>query len=427
MPLGEIFVAITFALQMTIAVTFGLKSKRGWRNTLLLFLVATMGYVSIMYCDLQEHIWVLAYIIELVILIVCTGFFSYGNQWRNFFIVWINFQCTNLIYSIIGIIIKYVTGKHSSVFIRASYGVKQVVLEMIVIVAISFPVCRLMNSLFSKEYYGDGKLYKIFLVVIYTYGSASGILKRILINEAAKVDYTDYKTVMLIYVVSIASIVTAVYILGSIHGYVEAKHLHKVNVQLGELIQSNYRQYQEVTQNNAALKSVKIELDKYQQNVSSISADDILKEYANELKDSQESLQQSLSGSLAVDALISNYSTLAKEKGIVMECCIAPLYFDLDRDMKLTAVLGNLFEVALESCVKASTKPWINLNIRKNSDNIVIKMEYSKSVDTKSTFKTKTEKRLKPMEIIRAITHMEQGTMNVKDLGKEACIDVLLI
>ncbi len=125
-----------------------------------------------------------------------------------------------------------------------------------------------------------------------------------------------------------------------------------------------------------------------------------------------------LSGNFTLDTLISSWDNILKKENIMFEFSVSPLESNVERDIKLAAIIERLLQEARCYTVEADSKKWIKLSVRKRISNIIIKVEFSK--------KENKIKDTSGIKIIKRIIDAWDGALNLNDKGDEADIVILL-
>ena len=397
MTYADIVVAIIYAMQMMICVLFALPYKRSKKHIILLAIVTIIEYYCVKLATLDIRIYWLAYVVEFFGTLVVLALFNSGNIWRNFMISWFNFQCANVLIIIEGAISSYFIDINSIVIFGATGNDKYVFFEILFMLFNALVALTISKKLFKENYNPENKTYKYIVAIIVIVGTTLGLKKNYMIAEVREGSGLGvYK----IYTTAILIIIVVMYLVGYFYNLSEKKRLLKEREELKEIIEKNYKQYENIVDSNKKLESIK---DKVK------TLDDIPNMNISNL---------SLSGNLTLDTIISNYDSKARENNITFEISIAPLKSDISRDMSLATIIDDLMDKAIGACLKHTKEKWISMGIRQDSSNVIIKLEYSKP----ESYNIK----MKDIKLIHKIVSFREGAIDLNCKENEVRVDILL-
>lgn len=399
MTYGDVIVAIVYAMQMMICSLFALPYKRSKKHIPLLILLTFLEYYILKIATLSESWYWFAYVEEFLGTVVILALFNSGNIWRNFMISWVNFQVANILIAIEGALASYYINVESVIIFGASGHDKYIFVEIILMLANSMFGLFISKKIFKHEYDGDGKIYKYIVAIIVILGTMIGLNKSKMIVEARN-GVRGNINVFVIYFSVILSFVVIMYIVGYFYNISERKRLLKEKEELKGIIKNNYVQYEYVVDSNKKLEFYKDELKN------------------SEVADDFNLSTLSLSGNIALDSLLASYDVASKESNITFEICVAPITNDIERDMKIVAIMDNLMKLAINFCKTVEKDKWISLGIRQDSYNIIIKLEFSKH--------TSNVLKAKELKFVHKIVALSAGAINIDNQDREACINILL-
>lgn len=399
MTYGDVIVAIIYAMQMMICSLFALPYKRTKKHIPLLVLITFVEYYVLKIVSLSSTWYWFTYVEEFLGTLLVLAIFNSGNIWRNFMISWFNFQVANILISIECVIASYFINIDSIIIFGASGKDPYVFVEILLMFANAMVGLFLSKKFFKSEFNGDGMVYKYIVAIIAIAGTIMGLNKSKQIVDA-RYGVKDSIDVFTIYAVIIISFVVIMYLVGYFYNASERKRLLREKKELKQIIENNYIQYEKIVDSNKKLESFK----------------EKLKQGGHISDDNLSTL--SLSGNMALDSLIATYDVQTRKNNIAFEVCVAPLTNDIERDMKLVTIIDNLMELALKVCRDAKDDKWIFLGIRQDTNNLIIKHEFSKQENYQLN--------IKGIKLISKIVSSSSGAMSIDNKETEARINILL-
>ncbi len=409
MPIEEILVGCIYGIQLVICVLFALDYKRGKRDIPLLVVFSMLSFVGANFFSFEvNETWIYGLIIEVSSAFFIIGYFAKGSIWRNYFIVWFNFQIENLLFYIEYYFFAELTKTTSATLFGADGKLGSVLLEGTMYVFNATIVSVFISKrIFKHPYKKDETIYKIITGSLITISSMIAAYKQITFRKIE--ENNAYSTVkeLNLYVLYAAYVVATLYLAGYLYNKVEAKRLEKEKKELQLLLENNYLQYKNVVDSNKKLEEYRDGTMQIHEGVNGAPS------------------TISLSGNLALDALVEAWNNRLKSEKIAFEICIMPFVdealekceIDLDATMRLTAVVDNLIKTAYYYCKKYAGDKWISLSVCQKGENIILKTQFPISV-----------KKIKPtpeIKLVKKVVELCDGVMEISCKEDEAGISVL--
>lgn len=425
MTYGEIVIAVAYAMQMVIGVTFPLQLKvKGWKVVFLIPL-SILNYCVVVKLSLSQSLWIGAYLYEFLYALIAVSIFDTGNLWRNFTILWFNFQVTNVLFSVFNVILNFFTGYIAKTLYTYSLDNYTTIFEAILIVVIALGVSRISKKFFRFSYDGDGKIYKFFSFAILFVGTITGAIRHIMSIEIRDLKSAHNLNVVLLYFATIASVIVIINLLGYLYNLSEVKRIKLQKEFLEKKLYSDNNQYKEIVEGNKELVKIKQELDEYIEKSKEKNIN--LSSYSVDLNNVDEAIVTlPLSGKILVDGIIFSFYKWAKERDIIFEVCVEQLDYPKEDDIRVAAILDSLREYSCYYVEKIGNVDWFELSIRNVGKNIIIKFAHNQTDKHKNNFKT-SKKRNSILLKTRNIVTMYNGTVEIKNLQDETNIDILIL
>ncbi len=401
MPITEVIVSCVYSTQMVIAVLFAINYKREKKHIPLLVLANVVDYIIVNYLSLRNETWMLAFFFEIIFFIAIIGLFAEGNMWRNYIIVWINFQFANILISLEYYIINLFTESKTGVIFFGTTSIPHIIFDWFLMLINALLALIISKKVFKSDYRGGGTVYKI-AVLVMTIGTAYISVKRsiLILEERQYPDVHGTSKILNIYLITIIGMMVVLFLSGYLYNLLEMKRLSKEKKTLQNILEQNHKRYMSILENNKGLEAFR----------------DMLRK--GDIQLTEKLATESVSGNLLLDTVILINMNNFEEQEIVFERIIPPMKDNLSRDKTLATVVDLLLKIAEQSNKSVHEQKWIFLMLKNINENTIVKLEFSKSKrKLKSTYE---------LRLLRKIIYSADGTMNIKDNGKDIEISVLV-
>ncbi len=401
MPITEVFVSFAYATQMIIAILFALDYKRGKKGVPLLVFASVADFLLVNYFSLSKSTWIIAFFCEAIFFLLIIGYFCAGNIWRNYIIIWINFQIANILISLEYYVINRFVDLNTSVLFFGTQGVFHAILDWILMAFDALVALYLSRKLFKREYNGQEIIYK-FMVIFLIIGTFVVSFKRIttiwdMTDSTGQVDPLKRN---LVFMITVVGMVMALLVIGYLYNLFELRRLSKEKKMLQDILEKNHKRYMIVLENNKGLKEFR----------------DMLSGGAVQLTEKLSTA--SVSGNVLLDTVVLTHVSNFEKQGIAFERIIPPMKEDLAKDKKLATIVDLLLKISELENKRNSKEKWIYLVIKKIGENTIVKLEASKS---KRKLRYAYE-----LKLLKKIIYSTDGTIDIKDNEEEFEISVLV-
>ncbi|MGN0496361.1 MAG: hypothetical protein ACI4GW_09075 [Lachnospiraceae bacterium] len=383
MNTGMFVVILGSAISVYIMLIWGLKEYRNNTSSLALLFSCIALY------EMTELIYQLlgrgySIVMELMSIWILCAVFLKGCVWRSYFFVVVSYFLSNIgFYAVCS-----VNGFIANIYYKEGMGYKVTIWEGAIdagiCIILTIIVVAILKRFFKGKYRGNGLLYKIF-VIIYLSACWIQIYMQFYMMKHAE-DVISLKQSILIAPAFFSIVITLGWIL--IYDYFEKKRIAREREILKNLIREAYRDLNTSGEGQPALVRT---------------------------------------GNMAVDSVLSGYTTVFEEQGVIFENDIEPLK-DMEFEEKgIVAIIDNLLGMASEGKDK-SDNTFVKLSLRNVKGAIIIKIETSKDIiQGKKVFSRSMRNIRDRFDFIKEICDMQDSIISEKKLDEECEIAIVMI
>lgn len=432
MTIERIIMSFGFAVQMLICLSVALPLKRKKVHLLYVFPIIFVWYIGVLYFSKTDNLWWIAYLMESFGALFFISYCDTGNVWRNYMIVWIVFQISNVIFTAECTILNLLHVKSSYILVYSSTDTFGVIVEDLIVILDTYLVASVVKRMFKKKYEGDGGIYRILFFLILFLGTLYGYVRERMIKDYVITHRSGDSSDIYVYLFIVVGIILIGNILVYVYNRLEIVRLEKIKTELQTVLSNNSEQYRELAKKNNKLATIKESIAQYKENLQAEEKNTTI-EYFDELCADEAAMPMlPLSGCVAVDAILSTYYKQYGACGMVFEFHVEQLAQIKMADIDAAVLFDNLLKVAKAYCDKTEGEGWTLLNTKTAGEDVVIKLEFSKSKEDKlespkrfSIIKRAGESG-NEIRVVRKITQLYHGMLDVSDMGEEAAISLLI-
>lgn len=437
-----ILMACAFSGQVCISVSMILPLKIKKIQLVFLYPLFVVWYISVIYFSELKSWWWVAFLIESVgafgILLYCNS----GNIWRNYCFLWISFQFSNVLFILQTLISNFLFKKGSYVLIRVNKEITGVVFESLAVMLDTYIVALILRRFLKKEYDGDGRLYRILVFSIFLFGTIIGYVRTVVIADYIHSHGTGTAADGYIYLFMILIAAFFGNIIEFLYNKFEIAQLTKAKSELETAITGYAEQYRQlaVHQNNLIKIGRKVEYVRenlMRKDEKSAAA------YMDELcGEDVDVAMLPFSGYMAIDTIFISYYKKYRKEGMTFEFHIDDLLKknmsekaiidENSKEMYVATLLDNVIGVAKYFCSRAEGERFTLIHAKNVGGNLTVKVEFSKRTDEvvrkpgrflhiKHAGKVDNQ-----LRIVRKVVQLYDGVLDIKDLGEEAEISLML-
>lgn len=383
MRIGMYVALLGGAISVYIMMAYGLKEYRNRRSSILMLFSCIALYELAMFLveKFEQEYGLLVEIFSLWIL--CTVFLK-GCIWRNFFFIQVSFYISNILF----FIVCSVNDLMANIYYKEEMGYRVTVWEGAIDAGIcsisSIIAVTVLRPFFKGKYRGNGRIYKIVVILYIALMFFQTYIRKVMTKNAG--DLVDIKKDVMVIVVMFSFIVAGCLVL--IYDYFEKKRIARERETLKNLIREAYR----------------------------------------DLNTSGEGLPALVrTGNIVMDSVLSAYTTVFEEQGVIFENDIEPLK-DMEFEEKgIVAIIDNLLGMASEGKDK-SDNTFVKLSLRNVKGAIIIKIETSKDIiQGKKVFSRSMRSIRDRFNFIKEICDMQDSIISEKKLDEECEIAIVMI
>lgn len=432
MTIQRIIMAFGFAVQMLICLAVALPLKRKKVHLLYVFPIIFVWYIGVVYFSKTDNLWWVAYLLESFGALLIISYCDTGNVWRNYIMVWLNFQISNVIFTLLSTILRLLQVGSSYILVYEGNSIFGMIVEAVVVCSITYITACVLRKITKKNYDGDGRIYQILFWVLQLIGTISGYIRKHMIQDYKNTHILGTDSDMYIYLFICMGTILTGNVLIYVYNRLEIVRLKKIKTELQTVLSNNSKQYRELARKNNRLATVKENIEQYKENLQAEGFDKTI-EYFDELCADEDAMPMlPLSGCVAVDAILSTYYKQYHACGMVFEFHVEQLTQMNMTDIDAAVLFDNLLKMAKAYCDRCEEERWTLLNTKLVGDNLVIKLEFPKNTEDKvekpkrfSIIK-RVGKRGNELRVVRKIIQIYHGTLDIADKGEEAAISLLI-
>ncbi len=432
MTIYDVIMCVGFALQILTCVVIGLPFKRRKTCLLYVFPITTVMYCVTIYVSKISSLWWLACIMEVFSMWVVLKYCNSGNIWRNYIFLWIACTGSNLVLAGESIVINLLLKKGSYILTYGPTDLIGIIVEDLLLIVDTFILSLIIRRFSKKEYKGDGRIFFILFLVMFLVAAINGYIRDCVVNDYNKTHKEVAKSDIFLYIFLVLGVYIIANILMYVYNKLEIFRLKKIKTELQTMLSYNSEQYRELAEKNQRLATIKENIVKYKENLQT-EGDDATIGYLDELCTDEEAMTMlPLSGSVAVDAILSDFYNQYSAKGMVLEFHVEQLAQVNMADIDAAVLFDNLLKLAKTFCEKKGSEGWTLLNTKMAGESVVIKLEFNKRKEDKLEAPKRFEiiKRAgtsgNELRIVRKITQLYHGTLDMSDMGEEGAISLLI-
>lgn len=344
-----------------------------------------------------------ATILELLGHFILVGIYCKGIIWKNYLIFYIVMQCANILMAIETAIIPSFAAVFELLFVRAGQVNLLAYVLMISVKAVeTYLVAHGFRKLMKPEVLSGANVYRTMtLILMILVGFFSSVGHEIV--DEKRFVYADNRMPLVAFWITFTIIwLLVLNLIAYIYNRAEKKRVMNRRALIEKLADDNYNHYRDLARSNDELKILYSRTNMFR-DVS--DRDKIYAEYVNNLEaGARDRYEFSLSGCLAVDSLLYEYSEKAKAAGVSFSAVLEPFELLPISMQDAAAIVEYLMEGVFARVTGGHrSDAWIMLDWRMRRGMMIIVLAYHGA--EKKRFSRRN------IEFVRDIVSMHYGVV----------------
>lgn len=352
-----------------------------------------------------------ATILELLGHFILVGIYCKGIIWKNYLIFYIVMQCANILMAIETAIIPSFAAVYKVLLVRdGQVNLFSYVLMVSVKAVETYLVAHVFRKLMKPEVLSGANVYRTMTLILMTLvGFLSSVSHEIM--DENRLAYGGSSMFLVTFWIAFTIIwLLVLNLIAYIYNRAEKKRVMNRRALIEKLADDNYNHYRDLARSNDELKILYSRTNMFR-DVS--DRDKIYAEYVNNLEaGARDRYEFSLSGCLAVDSLLYEYSEKAKAAGVSFSAVLEPFELLPISMQDAAAIVEYLMEGVFARVTGGHrSDAWIMLDWRMRRGMMIIVLAYHGA--EKKRFSRRN------IEFVRDIVSMHYGVVQTIREGEE--------
>lgn len=349
--------------------------------------------------------------IEMLGSLVLVGIFTKGMIWKNFVIMYLTTQFSNVFLALITLVSPSINQLYSVLVFKdgkieiATY-VLLLVVESIITFLVEMAICKILKpDILSRR-----KVYMMMTVVVILISVVGSSLNREVVKGLSGNEKQSLYVFLAIFVIVW---LVALNFIGYIYGLSEKKRIKKRKELLNKLSQDTYDHYNALAKTNQELHNF---FEGVRNRSRVVDEKKIYADYVNQLGELvQEKYDFSLSGCLAVDSILYEYSCKAKKQGIGFSVIVEPFYNLPISEQNMAAMIECLMEKAFAGTRKMSC---ITMDVRMRNGMLIMIFSVLRNARAKNHSWN--------IELVEDLVEMHNGVVHITSEKDEEVVSLFI-
>lgn len=353
-----------------------------------------------------------ATIMELLISFILIGIYGKGIIWKNFIVWYVVTQCSNIWMAIQTAIIPSFATVYAALLLRDGHIELFPYLMLVGTNVIGTYLLGLLSrKIFKPEVLSGANVYRAMTLILMTLIVLLGSALHEIIDEK-KPEYHGNNLFLFGFWIAFTIIwLFVLNLIAYIYNRAERERVRNRMELIEKLANDNYKYYRDLARSNDELRVLYSRTRMFR---DWSDRDKMYAEFVNNMEtETRDRYEFSLSGCLAVDALLYEYSEKAKEKGIRFSAVMEPFSQIPVSEQDAAAIVEYLMESVFVSVAGGNNcDSWIMLDWRMRNGMIIVVLAYHSAV--KKHFSGRN------IEFVRDIVSMHYGVVQtVSESGED--------
>ncbi len=349
---------------------------------------------------------------ELLTNFVLIGVYCKGIIWKNFIVYFVTTQFSNIVMAVETILFPDIGAVYSAMVARRGH-IDPV--AYIVLVAVNMVVAwlnaLLVRGILKPEILSGANVYRAMTLILMTFIVLLGSLGHEFVDEM-KTEHGGDSLFLIGFWIGFTIIWILVFnVIAFIYNRAEKHRIRSRKALIAKLANDNYKYYRDLARSNDELRVLYSRTRMFR---DWSDRDKMYAEFVNNMEtETRDRYEFSLSGCLAVDALLYEYSEKAKERGIRFSAVMEPFSQIPVSEQDAAAIVEYLMESVFVSVAGGNNcDSWIMLDWRMRNGMMIVVLAYHSAV--KKHFSGRN------IEFVRDIVSMHYGVVQtVSESGED--------